>query len=371
MKKILYVSGSRADFELMRETLLHIDKNPNLELLIVITGMHLLESRGNTLDEVKKKGFPIAATVSMFDDNEHDMGLALGKCIQKLSPVFQQLRPDIVLIEGDRIEALATGIVAALLNIPVAHVSGGDVSKSIDDSIRHALTKFAHVHFPGTEESAERIKKMGEEHWRIHMVGTPMNTTTLSKEDLENELGFPIDNPLLVVQHPVTTESTEAPFQMKETMEAIKELGKQAIVVLPNTDSGGNDMIRVIQDYESNSIKVFKNLPGTVFSSLLHHASAIVGNSSAGIVEAPHFETPCVNVGIRQQGREQASNVLNVDHDKEKIKESITIALSNEFKEKLKGGDNPYKTAGVAERICKVLEGLEVNQQLLNKEMTY
>ena len=375
MKKIVYVTGSRAEFGLMYSTLKAIDKNPNLDLNIIVTGIHLTKEH-NSLEVVKQSGLKIAKIIEPnIDITKSGVNASIfsGYLLEELTKSFNEINPDIILIEADRYEQLPTAIAATHLGIPIVHVSGGDVSKSMDDAIRHAITKMSHIHLPGTEESAQRIIKMGEEPWRVHMVGTPIFKDYASKEEVEKEINLNLSQEtFLVVQHPVNSQVNESEEQMRQTLEAIDSFNKQTIILYPSGDQGSEEMIKVIKEYEEKeNFHVFKNLKPAIFMGLLNNVSVMVGNSSAAIVEAPFFKLPAINTGIREGGRERADNIIDSPHNKEEIKQAIALALSEEFKKKLETMKNPYKSDKVEENICNVLENLELGENLLNKEMTY
>jgi len=302
----------------------------------------------------------------------------VGKFIQLLTDKVKKIKPDIILLLGDRAEMLAGAIVGTYLTIPVAHIHGGDISSTVDEIVRHAITKLAHIHFPATEKSAERIIKMGEESWRVHVVGAPgldliVNEKLLSKEEICKNLSLDPKKPIfLVIQHPVTMEIEQAEKQMRETMEAITHLKQQTVVVYPNADAGGRKMVEVIKEYEKYPfIKLFKNIPHKEYLSLMKYAAVMIGNSSSGIVEAPSFKLPVVNIGTRQEGRERANNIIDADYDKEEIKKAIKKALSPEFKEKVKKCKNPYGDGKTGERVANILDKIKIDNRLLQKKQVF
>ncbi|MBP2029959.1 UDP-N-acetylglucosamine 2-epimerase (non-hydrolyzing)/GDP/UDP-N,N'-diacetylbacillosamine 2-epimerase (hydrolyzing) [Methanohalophilus levihalophilus] len=379
VRKIAVITGTRADYGLMRSTLKAIDSHPKLELCLIATGMHLSHEFGYTINDIKKDGFSIASELDILlsSDSKTSMATSAGLGIIKISQALEQIKPDIVVVEGDRWEAASGVIASAFLNIPVAHISGGDVTEGgcIDDSIRHAITKFAHIHFPGTSKSAERLSKMGEEGWRIHMVGDPGNDLqdfkSIEPQELENYFSINLNDPLLlVVQHPVTYEIEHTADHMRETMESIVELGLQTIVIYPNADSGGKLAIEVIKDFsEYPNIKIYKNLTRDVYLSLMAVSSAIIGNSSSGIVESPFFKIPAVNIGTRQSGRERSTNVIDVEYDRHEIVSAIKKALSDkDFKENVKNCPNPYASENTGIKIANLLYKIEIDNKLINKK---
>lgn len=378
-RKILYISGTRADYGLMRSILFQIHKHESLSLDIVVTGMHLMDEFGMTFDEIKKDGFNYhIVDVHYDDDTKESMAQFIGKFIQSLSPLVQSINPDIILVLGDRGEMLAGAIVGAYLSIPVAHIHGGEVTSTVDDLARHAITKLSHIHFPATEESAQRIKQMGEDPSHIFVVGAPgldqiLNEPLLDLEELEEkyQLDFS-DNVLLVVQHPVTLETDQAPKQIRETLKAVSLLKFQTIVIYPNADAGGREMINIIKEYEHLPfIHTYKSIPHKDYLSLMQHSSVLIGNSSSGIIEAPSFGLPTINIGTRQEGRERGNNVIEVDYEKNEILKAIKIALfDDDFGEKIQEKINPYGDGKSGQRIVKILHSLPITSVMLQKKFT-
>ena len=382
-RKIVVITGTRAEYGCWHPVMKAIENNPKLELSVIATGMHLSHEHGYTINEINKDGFKIDAAIDMLLSNDTGAAMAksLGIGIIGITQALEQIKPDIVLILGDRGEPFAGAIAATHMNVPVAHIHGGESTTGgcIDESIRHSITKFAHIHFPATQESAERIRRLGEESWRIHMVGAPgldtiLNTELILKEQLTKKFSLDSDKPLLlVIQHPVTTQAENAANEMRITLEALAELKVQTILIYPNSDSGGRSMIEVIKEFEQLPfLHTFKSLPHIEYLSLMKIANVLVGNSSSGIIEASSFHLPVVNIGIRQDGRQCGDNVLDVVHDKSKIIEAINTALYDKtFKQKVKQCTNPYGDGKAALRIAEVLAELEINKALLQKKITY
>jgi GDP/UDP-N,N'-diacetylbacillosamine 2-epimerase (hydrolysing) len=382
-RKIAVITGTRAEYGLLYPIMRAIQNHPELDLSIIATGMHLSPEHGYTVKEIEKDGFKVDVAVDMLlsNDTGASMSKSVGIGVIGITQALEQIKPDIVLVLGDRDEPFAGAIAASHMNILLAHIHGGDSTTGgcIDESIRHSITKFAHIHFPATEESAVRIEKLGEETWRIHTVGAPgldtiLNTELIPKEQLTEQYLLNANEPLLLaVQHPVTTQPENAANEMRTTLEALAELGMQTILVYPNSDAGGRSMIEVIKEYEHLTfLRTFKSLPNIEYLSLLNIADALVGNSSSGIIEASSFHLPVVNIGIRQEGRQRTNNVIDVASDKEKIIEAINTALYDEsFKQKVNECVNPYGDGKAGLRIAEVLAGIEINQKLLQKKITY
>ncbi len=380
-RKIAVITGTRATYGYNRGVMQLIKKSAELELAVIVTGMHLLPEFGLTVREVERDNVPIVARVDMMigGDTPAAWSKSLGVCIQNLTQVYEMIRPEIVLVSGDRGEMLAATVAAVYMNIPVAHIQSGDLSGHIDGSARHAITKLCHIHFPSCEDSAHRVEKLGEEPWRIFDVGAPqldelIHGDKLSKDELANLLNLDGDEPILVVlQHPVLAEVDKAYDQIVETMEAIKDVGSQTLVIYPNNDAAGQRIIDGIREYEELPfVSSIPNLERKAFMSLIANASLIIGNSSSGILEAPSFKLAAVNIGNRQRGRLQASNVINAPYDRKEIADAIQHALvSEEFHGQLEECVNPYGDGHSSERIVKILGEIEIGERLLDKQMTY
>ncbi len=379
MRNILYISGTRADYGLMRRTLVAIDNHPELSLTIVATGMHLMESRGFTLHEIQQDGFNIIQLDAVFEeDTRSSMAAFIGKCIQGLISICKEQPPDIMLVLGDRGEMLAGATVGAYIGIPVGHIHGGEVTSTIDEAVRHAITKLAHFHLPATEDSARRILRLGESPQRILAVGAPgldgIDEGLLSEEEVYLQLGLSRGKKLaLVVQHPVSEEIDHSYDQMIATLEAIINSGLQAVVIYPNADAGGKRMIQAIHAYKSDtSIHCYPSVNRKMFLSLMDHADVMIGNSSAGLIEAPSFRLPVINIGTRQLGRLRGENVIDVKANKEEILQGIHHALYDKgFIFKLQKSINPYGDGKTAHRIVDYLVELEINSSLLQKHIEY
>ncbi len=383
MRRIAVVTGIRSEYSLLYPVMKAIDEHPDLELNVVVTGAHLADSYGYTVKEIEEDGFKIADRIeSLLDANSASSRVkSVAVQLMGLVQTFTRLNPDIAIAPFDREEAIAVALAGVYMNIPVAHIGGGDRTfGNADDYVRHAVTKLAHVHFATTEKSAERIIRMDEEPWRVHCVGNPgldkyVLTGDVSPEELSNRLDFDITRKplLLLIHNPMTTEIDKARMQMEATMQAIRELGYTTVVIYPNSDPGGREMIRVIEDYarELSFIKAFKNLARDKFVNLMRTCDVLVGNSSCGILEAPFLKLPVVNIGIRQQDREHADNVIFVPHDKAAIKEAVKQALSSEFKQQVKNCPNPFGDGSAGQRIVKVLADIRITPELLRKRIAY
>ena len=381
-RKVAVVTGARAEYGILYPVLKAIEQHPKLQLLLIATGMHLSHEFGYTVQELEKDGFHIDAKVDMLLSNDtlSAMSKSIGIGIIGLAQTWEQVEPDVIVVLGDRVEPLAAAISGSYMNIPVAHIHGGDTGKGgLDESARHAITKFAHIHFPATRKSAERIIGMGEDRWRVHTVGSPaldtiLNEPLLPPKTITKKLGLDLSRPvILVVQHSVTTQVEGAAEQMGQTLQAIMEFQYPTIVIYPNSDAGGRRMIDVIKQYEGYSfIKTFKSLPRREYLSLMRVVSVMVGNSSSGIIDAPSFGLPVVNVGIRQEGRERGKNVIDVAHKKSDIARALERAISDKkFLTEVKKCENPYGDGKTGPRIAEALSQIAITPRLLQKKSTY
>jgi GDP/UDP-N,N'-diacetylbacillosamine 2-epimerase (hydrolysing) len=383
-RRIAALTGIRSEYDLLFASLKAIHERADLELQVIATGAHLASRFGLTVLEIERDGFPIVDRIeSLLDsDSPGSRARSAGLQLAGIVPVLERLLPDVLLVCGDREEAIVGALAGAYMNIAVAHLAGGDlVVGNVDDSVRHAVTKLAHLHFPFSEESAERIRRLGEEPWRIHRVGNPgldrlRLLPELSREALSQRLAFDltVGPVILLIQHVISSEVPAAGVQMRTTLEAIAELGHRTLVGYPNSDAGSREIIAVIEEYAAAFpfIKVYRNLPRLEFVNLLRTADVLVGNSSLGILEAPFLKLPVVNIGNRQKQRQHAANVLFVPHEREAIRDAVTRALHNEeFRSEVKNCENPFGDGRAGERVAAVLAELAIDRRLLVKRWTF
>jgi len=387
-RKVSIVTGSRCSYGIYIPVLREIEARPDLDYSLIVTGMHLSPKYGNTINEIVADGFKIDAKVDMLPDSDTGAAQAksLGLAVLGMTQAFEQTKPDVILISGDRAEILAAAIAGAHMSIPVLHMDGGEESGTIDNAVRHATTRFAHVHCATTMLAAERLIRMGEEPQRVHLVGAAaieyaLNLDLEPPEQITTELGLDHTKPIIIVlQHPVTGETEDSGRQMEETLKAVEAVGEQAVIIGPNSDPGNDAMWQAIDRFMNEENKkattVFRvNLPFVKFLSLMKTASVMVGNSSGAIVEAPSLGLPVVDIGTRQTGREKAGNVIEAGYDWHEITVAIRKALTDrEFIARVKEKKTPYdpygdgKTAG---RIVDIILELEVTPELLNKRLTF
>ena len=335
VKKILAITGIRSEFDILLPVLNELKRSPEFDLGIVACGTHLVGMYGRTVQLIEKEGFNIVQRIDYLLSSNTDAGRAKGLSIllHDLVGCVEGIRPDFLLVVGDREESIATGIVGNYLKIPVIHIGGGDEAiNNADDPIRHATSKLAHIHCATCERYKENLIRMGEEEFRVFNVGNPVLTEkkyeNIVKEELSSLLEFDLgDDPepfLLVLQHPLSSESDQSYNQMKETMKAVDELQMKCVVIYPNSDPGSTDIIRAIEEYQDNPfIKIIQNLDRIRYVNSLYYANCLIGNSSSGLLEAQFLKKPVVNVGNRQKGRHNAGNVIFIPHDKNIIIEII------------------------------------------------
>jgi UDP-N-acetylglucosamine 2-epimerase (non-hydrolysing)/GDP/UDP-N,N'-diacetylbacillosamine 2-epimerase (hydrolysing) len=376
-RRIGVVTSSRADYSHLYWPLRELAANPAIDLGVFALGAHLSPEFGSTIDEIERDGFPIRARIECLLSSDTDTGMAktIGIAILGLADAFTAWRPDMLLLIADRYEMLAPASVALALRIPVAHIEGGEISQgAIDDHVRNALTKLAHIHFTSTETARQRVIAMGEEPWRVHHAGAPSldhlrRSTLLDRAALEARLALTLTQPtLLAAWHPVTIlKDTNA--EADAFFSALADTPGQLIFVYPNSDAGGYALIERTRALAATHphTHIFVNLDAVTYWSLLGNAAALVGNSSSGIMEAASFALPTVNVGIRQQGRERARNIIDAPTETSAILAAILRALRPEFRETLRGMTNPYGDGTAAATIANVLTTVPLDGLLIKQ----
>jgi UDP-hydrolysing UDP-N-acetyl-D-glucosamine 2-epimerase len=382
MKKICVVVGSRANYSSIKSAMRAVDAHPELTLQLVVGASALLDRYGTVLDLIESDGFEPDERVFMLIEGETPgtMAKSTGLGLLELPTAFERLQPDVVITVGDRFETMATALAATYMNIPLAHTMGGEVSGNIDESIRHAVTKFANVHFPACTEAAERIIRLGEQPESVHVVGCPrmdLVAEVLAEDGaspsqiFQEGVGdsFDLDRPFLIVsQHPVTSEYGDGERQITETLKAVQDVGLPAIVLWPNADAGSEDIargMRKFREHEDDSgFHFFKNLPTNDYVKLMAKTAALVGNSSSAIREGSFIGTPSVNIGSRQEGRQRGSNVIDVEYDRGAIADAISTQVGHGRYE----SEPIYGDGHAGERIADVLARNEIS---ISKRMTY
>ena len=378
MRKILYITGTRADYGPARRLLKLIHDHAYFELGILVTGMHLDPTHGETWTEIEEDGLNIVEKVAgrLVGDSLSYMSASIGLYLYGMSFAVERYCPDIVLVLGDRGEQLTGAMAGAFQNITVVHLAGGTISGSIDDSIRHAITKFAHYHFPGFEEASKRIIQMGEQPDHVKVVGLPggdiKSDVTYTKKQICEKYKIPEEEPyILVIQHAVTQSQSESAKQIIETLEAVASLKFAVFLANPNDDAGGMEILTKMNEYAAKytCLKILKPPKSReLFASVMAHADVLVGNSSSGIVEAMSVQTPVVNIGDRQKGRESLSFLLNVDYKKEEIVKAIKKALDDlDYFERFKSFSSSGIISNTEELIINELEIMDLSLSMKPK----
>jgi UDP-hydrolysing UDP-N-acetyl-D-glucosamine 2-epimerase len=376
-RKIAVITTSRADYGHLYWPLRDLSENEKVDLKIIALGSHLSPEFGNTFQEIVNDGFTIDSRIECLLSSDSDVGMAktIGMAMLGLADLFGQMRPDLLLLIADRYEMLAPASVALALRIPIAHIEGGEISEgAIDDAVRNALTKMSHIHFTSTHAARERVIAMGEQEWRVHRAGAPSldhlrRRTLLSREQVEERLTLDLRRPtVVVVNHPMTI-ARDTLQEADAVFAALENLSDQILFCYPNADAGSRALIDRTRVFISRRghAKIFTNLDPVTYLSLLRQVDMLVGNSSSGIMESASFALPTVNVGLRQQGRERARNVLDADAHPGAILDAVNTARTPEFRQSLIGMANPYGEGFASEMIVRVLTSVPLSQELLMK----
>ncbi len=381
-RKICVVVGSRANYSSIKAVMRAVDAHPDLELQVIAGASAVLDRYGAVVDIMEEDGFKIDARLFMLVEGETPatMAKSTGLGLIELPTIFERLQPDVVLTIGDRFETMATTLAAAYMNIPLAHTMGGEVSGNIDENIRHAITKFATIHFPASEEARNRIIKLGEQPETVHNVGCPRMDLVASFLKNESQVGTPLlgegvgsnfdvkGDFLLVSQHPVTGEYGDGEQQVAATLSACLELGIQTLVLWPNADAGSEDVSRGIRKFREQNpnapFRYVKNLPPEVYMPLMARTRCLIGNSSSAIREGAFIGTPAVNIGSRQTARERGLNVIDSGYSQVEI----VAAIRNRLETGRLPSNPIYGDGNAGPRIAEILS---VSQFNTNKVITY
>src|SRR5664279_374041 len=379
-RTIAVVTTSRADYSHLYWPLHDLARHPDVELKLAVMGSHLSPEFGATVGEIERDGFPIATRIECLLSSDTDIGMAktIGLATLSLADCLGQMRPDLLLLIADRYEMLAPASVALALRIPIAHIEGGEISEgAIDDAVRNALTKMSHVHFTSTFEARARVISMGEEEWRVHRAGAPSidhlrRNTLFTREQLEAQLHLDLTEPSAVVTYHPVTIARDTTREADEVFTALREVPGQILFCYPNSDAGGRALIQRTEQFLSQrpDARIFVNLPALTYWSLLRNVDLMIGNSSSGIMETPSFALPTVNVGMRQQGRERARNIIDAAPNKADILAKVAIARREEFRCSLEGMQNSYGDGTASEKIVSVLTSVPLGEELLIKKAT-
>lgn len=392
MKSIAVFTGNRSEYGLLISVLNAIDQHPNLEYKLIVSGSHLDEDFGQSVNEIEKDGFKIDASIKIDFENDslNSNVVAIGSSIIKIAEAIELLKPDLMLVYGDRSEALSAVIASTQMNVATVHIEGGDLTEggALDDSVRHAMTKLCHLHFTTNKQSSNRILGMGEEQWRVNNVGLLAldmiaDGNFASSKEVVQKLRIDLSKPILLfTQHSVTTESELSGKQINVSLNALEKLAKmgiQIIVTYPNNDAGGRKIIEEIKSFDKEllpSFQIHKSLGRYLYHGVLALAQdksirvAIVGNSSSGIKETPVFGCPTVNIGSRQSGRLRGQNVIDVEYTEKDIIDACLLCIEDRtFRKKCHETDNPYYSDRAGKKIADVLSNVKINQKLIRKKM--
>lgn len=378
MRKIGVVTVARSDYSIYLPVLRKIQADPDLELHLLVAGMHLSPEFGLTAKVMEADGFQIAERVEMLLSSDTPDGIAksMGLGVIGFAQSFARFRPDVLLVLGDRFEMHAAALAALPFKIPVAHIHGGEITEgAVDDALRHSMTKLSHLHFVSTQEYARRVIQMGEETWRVVVSGSPAldnlhTLTLLPREELAGRFGLRLDRaPLLVTFHPVTLECEQTEGQVSELLDALRVVELPVVFTMPNADTNGRVIARMIEEFVKRQPDawIVPNFGPEGYFSMMAVSAAMVGNSSSGIVEAASFGLPVVNIGTRQQGRARGENVIDVGYERDEIIRGIRWAISPEFRARLQGLTNPYGDGHAAEVIVRRVKEVVLDNRLLVK----
>lgn len=388
-RRIAVFTGNRAEYSMLFPVLKALSKDKRLSYHLIVSGAHLKSDFGHSLKIIEQDGFVVAGKVPIESrgDDLLSTASAIGSCIRNIGPVLEKLKPDLMIVAADRFEGFAALIASTQMGIPTAHIEGGDYTEggALDDSVRHAMTKLAHLHFTTNEQSSKRVIGLGEEPWRVINVGFPPIDTIkegryASPEEVYKKFALDPGRPVFVfTQHSVSTEYEQASRQIRGSLMAIEHLAKkqgvQFVITYPNDDAGGKAIIQEIENLQAKNIPgiiVQKTLGRYYYHGLLNIAKGCVGNSSSGIKETIPFRCPCVNIGSRQQGRLKGQNIIEVGYDKNSIQKAIGKCLNDgRFLRAARSCKNPYGAGNAGTTICDIVAGIPLDARLLQKKMTF
>lgn len=368
-RKICIVTGTRAEFGLMQWLMHEIQEDSDLELQIIATGMHLSPEFGQTYKSIEDRGFPISKKVEVLLSSDSSIGISksMGLGMISFAEAYAELEPDVIVVLGDRFEIFSAVSAATIARIPIAHLHGGEATEGlIDEPIRHSITKMSHLHFTATEAYAQRVRQLGEQPDRVFHTGTPgldniSRLKLLNREAFEKSIDFALGKQnILVTFHPVTLESKTATTQFAELLQALDMLPEAHVIfTMPNADTDGRIIMKMINDYVAENkkrVKAFTSLGQLRYLSAFKHVDVVLGNSSSGLIEAPSFGIPTVNIGDRQKGRIKAETVIDCGPITASISNALHKAFSKEFRKSIKGLENPYGKGGASLKIKEILK---------------
>lgn len=380
MKKILFVTGSRGEWGYIRPLLRLIEQQDGADYRLVVTNMHLLPAYGNSYQEIERDGFKIHYKINMSLDGYSHITHAksLGIFLASMPDIIESEKPDWVVLAGDRGEQLMGAIAASYTYTPVAHIQAGEVSGNIDGMARHAIGKLVHLHLASNEDAKKRLLKLGEENFRVYNVGAPqldelVNAEYTKLKEIEQKLCIDLEKGyILAVMHPLTEEYSQARRQAEIFIKSLNKIELPKVLIKPNNDAGSNDILYAIHNFKQGEYHIYANLQRQDYLGLLKYCTCLVGNSSSGLLEAPTFRIPAVNIGKRQNLRFRGNNVIDVDFDIDKIVSAIKKASSSAFRQYLQENvDYPYGNGHSSEKILKLLLETKVDDKFITKQLTY
>ncbi len=384
VREVAVLTGARSDYGVLSGVLRALDAHPRLALRLVVTGAHLSPQHGMTVSEIEADGWDIAARVPILDDDTErgDVGVAraVGRSVERLAAAFAELAPDVALFLGDRYETFAGALAAATLRLPIAHVGGGecDHATCLDGYLRNALTQLAHVHFVACKTYADRVIALGQDPWRVHVVGLPsldgLTEGLMSRAELEDDLGISLGRPLVVGTYlPVTLRPDETQDELQGMLAALEtQPAATFVLTLSNADAGAAAVDEAVRAFAGRrpNVHAFASLGRRCYHSLLSVADAVIGNSSSGLIETPSFGVPTINIGARQEGRLRAENVIDVPGQTDAIAEALDRALHDEtVRARAASAINPFGDGRAGERIAAILDELTIDRRLMEKRV--
>jgi GDP/UDP-N,N'-diacetylbacillosamine 2-epimerase (hydrolysing) len=373
-RKICVITGSRADYGLLRRVIEGIQCDPDLTLQLLVTGTHLSKDHGSTYEEIKQDGFEINGVIQTVGDSDSPAAIAesMGRGLTGFGSIFEKLKPDLLVVLGDRFEILAATAAALVSRIPVAHIHGGEVTEgAYDDAIRHSITKMSNLHFVSTEKCRKRVIQLGEDPNSVFLVGglgvdAINNVELFTREELQAKLGMKfLEKSLLITFHPETLGDKDPAAQFKELLYALELLEDTTLVfTMPNADTGGKEIAKLIEQFVETNINAyyFKSLGQRKYFSTVAQVDGVIGNSSSGILEVPIFKKGTINIGDRQKGREQALSIIDCEPERDILRIGIEKLFSQDFRKSLAGTASPYGDGGAGDRIVAVLRSVVLKQ---------
>jgi|TARA_B100001063_G_C16749190_1_gene549242 GDP/UDP-N,N'-diacetylbacillosamine 2-epimerase (hydrolysing) len=383
MKKVCVITSTRAEYGLLRFLMQDLKASRKIKLQIIATGSHLSQKHGNTYKIIEKDGFKIQRKIKMNleKDSSFDLNNSMGQLMIGFSKAFSELKPDLVLILGDRYEMLSAATSAMMFKIPIAHIHGGEATFGlIDEAIRHSITKMSHLHFVAAKDFKQRVIQLGEDKKNVFQVGALgldgiENISLLNKKDTQELIDFKFKKiNFLVTYHPVTLENNSSHKQFSQILKAFESWPEAGIIfTAPNHDHDSRVIFRLIESFakKNKNVKFFESMGQLKYLSTMKHVDAVIGNSSSGLIETPSFKIGTVNIGERQKGRLMAESVINCNPSFKNIRFSLNRVLSKEFKKKLKTNKNPYGKPGASKKIVKILEDRSFDDLLIKNFRDY